>query len=613
MDDSKFIKTDIALFIFLIVSLVVHYLQLVSVETDNLILIIISGLASLPVVLSASYALINRKISIDLLASIALIASLLSEQWSSAVFINLMLTLARIFSGYTKNSATAAIKSLLKLRPQKVKVREGADIVEKPISDIKKGEIVIIETGERIPVDGVVESGEAAVDQSSLTGESMPVSKTVGDEVFSLTLNVSGSITVKVEWVGKDTAFEKMVGLIEKSQNEKVEIQTIGDRFATWYIIATVLSAFALYAFSKDINLVLAVLLVVCADDIAVANPLAFWAAVGRAAKKGIIIKGANYLEGFTKVKLMMVDKTGTLTLGKFKVEEIVPFENYSNNDVLKLAATAEFFSEHPLAKAVINYANANGIKFTRPESFQEFPAKGGTALFENKKIISGKHDFLRESGVKISDIRLKEVLEAESRGLSVTLVSYDGKLIGRINFGDQLRPGVKEAIEKLKGQGIKNWVMLTGDNEQAAARVASELGIGKFHANLMPEDKLKFVKKYIGKDYKVAMIGDGVNDAASLALADVGIVMGAIGSDAAIESADIALMKDDFSKIPEVMDLGRYTIKIAYQNFFIWGVVNIIGLFLVFSRIIGPEGAAAFNFATDFLPIINSLRVLKR
>lgn len=593
--------------------LILHYAKLVSAAADQALLTFFASVATLPVILSAFYSVRQKKISIDLLASIALVASLLNMEWASAVFINLMLTSARIFADYTANRSRSAIKGLLKLKPEKVKIKNGKSIVEESVSKIKKDDLVVIELGERIPIDGMVVSGQAQIDQSSLTGESLSISKGEGDMVYSSTLNVSGSIIVRAEKVGKDTAFEKIIKLVDESQNDKAGIQTVADKFATYYIIITVIGALAIYLYYRDLRLVLAVLLVACADDIAVAIPMAFSAAIGNAAKQGIVIKGGQFLEGLTRVKTIIMDKTGTLTRGRMKVEGVKAFGKYSEQEVIRLAATADIFSEHPIAKAVAEYASAKKIKFEKPKKFKEFSGKGMTAEYQGKEIVAGKISFLRDRKISMTDAEHEYVEKAEKSGISSVLpIGFDGKLAGAVLLADEIRPETKRAIMSLKDLGVDNMVMLTGDNEKVARKVSKAVGIGKFHANLLPEDKLDYVKKYLNKKYKVAMVGDGVNDAASLALADIGIAMGAIGADSAIEAADVALMKDDFSKIPDAIRLSQYVHGIARQDFLIWGVVNLLGLGLVFGHVIGPEGAAAFNFITDFFPIINSLRVFR-
>lgn len=610
MKKNNFLNFDNVLLIALVFVLLLHYFNLVHSELDKLLLIVVSFLATLPVVLKALWSLKNKKFSIDLLAGIALTFSLLAGQWISAIFINLMITSARILANYTKSRSRRIIQSLLKMKPHKAKIEKDGKLTEVPLSALKKGDLVVVDLGERIPVDGVVEKGEASVDQSSLTGESIPVAKTKGSQVLSSTIVVSGNLIIRTEKIGKETIFEKIIGLVEESQINKAEIQTVSEKFTGWYIFITLAGSMILYSVSGNLSLVLAVLLVTCADDIAVAIPLAFLAAIGQAAKRGVIVKGSNFLEGLTKVKVMMVDKTGTLTRGKLKVEEVFAFNNLKKDEVLKLAGTASLFSNHPAAKAIVSWTKEMGITLSEPAKFEEIAGKGTRAFYENKKIITGKQSFFQEVRIEISDEERRIINREKEKGLNITLIGCDNKLVGFIGLADALRPKIKETIAKLRKIGVDRIIMLTGDNEKIAERIAEQADIKEFHANLLPEDKLKYLKKYLSNDYKLAMVGDGVNDAAVLSLADIGIAMGAIGSDTAIEAADIALMKDDFSKIPEIIKISKFTLKISRQDFWIWGIINVIGLFLVFGNILTPVSAAAYNFITDFIPLINSLRL---
>ncbi|HUX35829.1 MAG TPA: cation-translocating P-type ATPase [Candidatus Paceibacterota bacterium] len=604
------VNLDKIIFIVLAVLLVFAYIPFLPKTGIPDILFVVSIIATIPVVWSATKSIMNKEISVDLLASVALVASFLAQQWNSVAFINLMLTSARIFGSYTESKAHAAIESLFKLRPEKIKIRRGKEVVEIHIDDVKIGDLVVVETGERVPIDGEIIQGDASIDQSSLTGESVPVNKTVGDKVLSSTLNVSGSLLVKTEKVGKDTTLEKIIALVDESQKQKSDIRTTADKFADWYVAIAFVGAATIYFFSRDIDLVLSVLLVVCADDIAIAVPLAFYSAIGYAARRGVIVKGGKFLEGLTKIKTVVMDKTGTLTLGKLKVEEIYPLNGEKTEDVTKMAALSDFFSGHPSAKAVMRYAKDKGVSFRKPDTFEERPGYGTLATFGSDKYISGNVKFFKKLDIKISDEDDKKIKEYQDKGYSTTLIGHNGKLAGLVILADEIRPGAKEALASMRNLGVEHYIMLTGDNERVAARVASELNISEFHANLLPEDKVAFVRENIKKLHSTAMIGDGVNDAASLALADVGIAMGAIGSDAAIESADVALMRDDIKELPQVMRLGRYTMRIARQDFLIWAITNAAGLFLVFTRVIGPDGAAAFNFVTDFFPLLNSIRL---
>lgn len=596
----------VALFAFLSL----HYTNLIPPDYDALILFALSSIATFPVLWNTLQSLRKHQTSVFLLASIALIASLIAKEFSSAAFLGLMLTSARIFASYTESKAKAAIESLFKLRPQNVKIKKGNNIVVVNAEEVKVGDSVVIEGGDRVPIDGTIIQGEASIDQSSLTGESLPVTKFKGDPVYSSTLDVAGSIIVRAEKIGKDTTLEKIINLVESSQKEKADIRTVAEKFAKWYIVATLIGAAAIYLIFKDLLLVLSLLIVVSADDIAVAVPMAFTAAIGYAASRGVIIKGGKYLEGLSKVRLFIVDKTGTVTSGKLKVHQVKSYPDFSREEVLRLAGTIEAVSEHPIAKAILSYAQSQKLKPEKISEFKEFPSKGIQAVYKGKNLLVGNIAFAYEEKVHISRAQADEIAAVENQGFNASLVAYDNKLIGFITCADALRPKIKEAVDELKELGVKSVTMLTGDNGKVAERIAGEIGIIDFHANLLPEDKLDYIRRSLNKDYKVAMVGDGVNDAAGLALADIGIAMGVIGSDTAIEAADVALMRDDFSEIPEMVKLSNYTNRIAYQDFWIWGVVNAFGLFIVFTRLVGPEGAAVSNFITDFFPIINSLRL---
>ncbi len=565
-----------------------------------------------PVIYNAFKALISRHLTIDLLASIALVFSLLAREWQSAVFISLMLTSARLFARYTAARAKNAIRSLMKLRPTKVHQLQNGKVIEVSIDKIKVGDLIAVESGERVAVDGAVESGEASLDQSTLTGESEPVFKTAGDEVLSSTLNVSGSLVVRVERIGKETTFSKILELVEKSQANKAPITSMVDRFAGWYILLTLVGSVLLFIFTKNILLVLAILLVTCADDLAVAVPLAFGAAIALMARRGIIVKGGEYLEGLTKIKTVIFDKTGTITEGKPKVKEVTIFDGYPEKDFLALLGAVESESVHPAARATQKYISAQKINIPAIVKVHEEPGFGIKGIISGEEVLAGKAKFLKDNGIVFSSAELEKIDEQKAKQRTVTILSRGIKPIGFVAMQDEIRPAAASVVCALKETGIKRILMLTGDNEKIAADVAKHVGISEFKANLLPQDKIDFLKQVLNSKDKVAMVGDGVNDAASLALADVGIAMGAIGSDAAIESADIVLMKDELNKIPETIKLSRLTLKIIHQDLWLWGTVNVVGLVLVFGGVLSPAGAAAYNFLTDFLPLFNSMRIFR-
>lgn len=576
------------------------------------VLIVVSTIGLMPVIYNAVKALFRRHLTIDLLASVALIFSLLAHEWTSAVFISLMLAAARLFARYAGNKAKKAVQSLLKLRPTKAHLLRDGKIIETPIEEIKIGDEIVVESGERAAIDGIIVSGQASIDQSSLTGESELIVKAEGDEVLSSTLNISGSLVVRAERVGQDTTFSKILQLVEKSQTSKSAITSTVDRFAAWYIFLTLVGSAALFFWTGKAVLVLSILLVTCADDLAVAVPLAFTAAIGVIARRGIIVKGGEFLEGLTKIKTMIFDKTGTITQGKPQIEKVVVFGDVAPEEFLALLGATESESEHPTAEAIDAYVVAKKIKMPLIIKVHEEPGFGIMGRVGNDEVLAGKTKFLKDQGVVFLPEQLQLIEEQKLKHLTITVLGKNKKALGFVAMADAIRPAAAEVMKKLKEQGVEKLIMLTGDNEKIAAEVAGRVGIDEFRANLLPQDKIDFLKTKLNPKDKVAMVGDGVNDAAALAAADIGIAMGAIGSDAAIESADIVLMKDRLSSIPETISLSHYTLKIIRQDLWLWAAVNAVGLILVFGGVLNPSGAAAYNFLSDFLPILNSLRIFR-
>ncbi len=370
--------------------------------------------------------------------------------------------------------------------------------------------------------------------------------------------------------------------------------------------------ASVIYFFSHNLALILSVLLVTCADDLAVAVPLSFTAAINAAARRGIIVKGGTFIEGFPKIKAFIFDKTGTITSGKPKINHITIFDGQSEKEFFSLLGSLEAESQHPTAKAVMKFIREKNIEISVADNLYERPGYGSKGTIKNETIIVGKINFLEENGVKFSKDESDAIDKEIAEGHGITILGFKKKALGFVSFSDTIRPQASYVIDHLKKRGAERLIMLTGDNEKVAAQIAQEVHIPEYKANFLPEDKINFLKGIIKPNYKVAMIGDGVNDAPSLGLADIGIAMGAVGMDAAIESADIVLMKDKLVNLLEMSDLSHYTLKVIRQDFWIWGISNAVGLALVFGGIIGPSGAAAFNFLTDFLPLLNSLKLFR-
>ncbi|MEI6238363.1 MAG: cation-translocating P-type ATPase [bacterium] len=609
-----------ALMLVLLISLVFHGLGVTGVfspesllgKVSEFFLIIISIIGVIPVLVSAGIALFKRSITIDLLAGIALAFTLLQHEWVSAAFINLMLSSARLFDAFTQKKTENIITHLLKLRPVSVRVKSGEHTKIIPLEEVKIGEIIIVESGDRIPIDGKVIQGQASVDQSTLTGESQPVSKTDGSQVFSSTLCLSGSLFVKAEKVGKDTTLAKMIALVDEASRAKTKTETFANKFSAWYIGISLIAAILIYLITRNLNLVLSLLLVTCADDLAVAIPLGFTVAISKAAKHGIIVKGAAVMERLKDIRTFVTDKTGTLTSGVSTVLKVISLGDVPEASCVNAAAICSVDSKHPTALAILGYAKSRKIDVHTPDEVKETPGDGVWAKHEKHEFLQGKVSFLASHGIEISEEASKTIREEQKGGKSISAIAIDGKLVAIFVLADDIRKYAKEVIAETRTLGVRNWVMLTGDNEQVAARVAGEIGIDSYFANLKPEDKLEHIKKLKHRHGAIAMMGDGVNDAAALALADVSFAMGAIGSDASIEAADIALMHDDLRRVPEAIFLSKESIAIVKQNFVIWAVSNGIGLGLVFFGVIGPVGASLYNFLTDFVPILNVFKIYR-
>ncbi len=573
---------------------------------------ILSFAGLIPVAYSAFRSLIEKSLSVDLLAAIALGFSLLAHEWSSAAFITLMLAFARVFDRLTEARAQKAISSLMKYHVELVRIKSGETITEVHVSQVRVGDHVIVDTGDRMPVDGMVISGTADVDESSLTGESELVPKKAGDNVYTATVNESGSLIVRAERIGKDATLSKIMALIDEASRSKNKAERAADKFTQIYILAALATAIAMYLFGLSTHVILAVLLVVCADDIAVAVPLAFTAAITRAARRGVIVKGSAAFEQLSHMKYILADKTGTLTRGKPKVVDIRAYGSMSPDAVLERCGMAASESRHIVSRAILEYIADKKLRIHAADEFNEVPGQGIVFSHGGEHMLFGRLSFMEQKGVPVHEELRKAVIAEKDMGRGVAVLAVDGSVAGLVAYQDELRPRAMEIVAETRALGVREWHMLTGDNERAAKAVADQIGIKHFHANMTPETKVEFVRHFEKERKKgdiVGYIGDGVNDAASLSLVDVSIAMGGIGSDAAIAAADITIMKDNLARVPEIIGISHKVINVMRWNFAIWAITNSIGLGLVAFGVIGPAGAATYNFLTDFIPIANALR----
>jgi len=565
-----------------------------------------------PIVKSAIKALFIPDLNVDTLVSIAAIAATSVGAYREAAAVLFIMLLGESLEGITVEKAGKAIASLIQLSPKMAWVKREGKEIEVPIEEVKANEIVIVKPGERIPVDGKIISGCGMVNQSTLTGESIPIEKGVGDKVYCGTINESGSCELEATQVAEDTKLAQIKRLILEAQAEKSPTQRVMDRFSRYFIPAILLIAFVTLLITGEAVRAITVLIVACPCALVLGTPTAVVAAIGNAAHQGILIKGGLYLEQMGKLKTLFLDKTGTLTKGRPEVVGIKSFDGTDEKEVLYWAAVAEKRSEHPLGKAVLQKAEEEGFNIPHPESFQDSRGKGVKATFDSRNILVGRPEMLAEEGIEISE-RVKELLkEEESYGMTSLLVSLDSRVMGCISISDTLREKARAAIDRIREEGVSEIWMLTGDNEQVANRIANELGI-RYEARLYPEEKVKMVKEWKKGGKIVAMVGDGVNDAPALAAADVGIAMGAVGTDVAMETADIVLMSDELEKIPRVIRLSRKALHVIKENLVFALIFNTILVFLSTQGWMTMILGAVMHQASSLIVILNSIRLLKK
>ncbi|MDD5134532.1 MAG: cation-translocating P-type ATPase [Phycisphaerae bacterium] len=538
----------------------------------------------------------NRKITVNVFVTVALIATIAIGEFRAAAVIVFIMAVAGALESYTLDKTRRSIRNLLDLTPKTATVRRGEVEVTMPVSEIGIGDIVIVRPGGRIPVDGIVIAGQSSVNQAPITGESMPVEKFKGSEVFGGTLNETGRLEIETTKVGSDTTLARIVHLVEQAQGTKAPIQNLADHFTAWFLPTVIVLAIIAFLATGNVKIAVAVLLVACPCAFAIATPTAVTAGISNMARHLVLIKGGVFLELAQKLDVLLVDKTGTFTFGRPKVVDIVSFNGIPEEEVLSLAAIAEKYSEHPLARSVMARAKECGIDVPDPKEFNIEVGMGVTARLDSKEILVGKNKFLRDKGVCIAEYIDYAISEQTEQGRTTILVANNMKPVGLIAIADEIRPQTSLAITALKAMGIKKIIMLTGDNHKVAKSVAEEIGVDDFKAELLPEQKLQFVEKLQKEGNVVGMIGDGINDAPALALADVGIAMGAAGTDVAVETADVTLMNDDLSRVVNFMNMSRKVLFRIKLNIFFSMFYNVIGFILAGFGMLTPVLAVVFQ-----------------
>jgi len=594
-----------------ITSWALSYLNLLPNQiTDGLALFAVTILG-IPIVFDAIKAVLSKNFNLDFLASIAIVASVLVQEYIAAAIVAIMLTGGEMLEDYASEKATAAIEKLIKSAPQKARVRRNGREIEVPIEEVLLGDIVIVKPGEKIPVDGLVMKGTATVDQATITGESMPADKFAGDEVFGNTILELGALEVKVTKVGEDTTFAHIIKLVREAQSRKAPIERIADRYARWFTPIILTIASLVFLVTGDTLRVISIFLIACPCALTIATPTAMIAGIGNAAKRGILIRGGTILEKAAKVNMVVIDKTGTLTTGYPDVVTIKGVNGRKETDILFLAELAEKYSEHPLAKAVLKKAGSLGIDIADPSDFIVLPGYGVATRFNGKEITVGNRRLLENKEIKIDQASENYLTTLEENGQTALLIAEGRELAGIIGVADSLREKIPQATEKMRRVGIKKIVMLTGDTSRIAKVVAKRAGINEVKAELLPEDKVLYVEKFRAT-HKVAMVGDGINDAPALASADVGIAMGAAGTDIAIETAGIVLTTNELGKVPEAIGLSKGTLNVIKQNILFALAINILGVIISTTGIVHPILAAAIHEGNALSVVLNSVRLIR-
>lgn len=599
------IKMTIVSAVFLLISLGFMLCGVTPFFNPAWLTVLISGL---PIIYKAFNKLVfYRCISSPLLITIAMIAAITIGELFAAGEVALIMAVGELLEDATINKVKRGLGRLLELTPttgHKIFADGKEETVE--LKDVSEGDILRVLAGETIPADGIIVKGSTSINQAALTGESLPVDKTIGDSVMAGTVNYYGVIEIRVETV-KNTYLQKMINLVKKAESEKAPTQKIVDKWATILIPSALGIAFLTYLFTREIIRAVTVLVVFCPCALVLATPTSIMAAIGQAAKHGILIKSGAALEEMGRVDTVVFDKTGTLTTGEIVVSDIVSLaDNITSKRVLELAASIEKYSEHTLAKAIVHHAQEDGVCLSEVQNFQMIAGKGVSAEFENHSLIAGNLCFIKESGISINDKILKQIQQFAKQGKALVLLAYKNNLIGLIALTDTIRKETSSIIAELKRQNVST-LLLTGDNATTACQFAKIAGIQRFYADLLPNDKVAHIERLQNDGHIICMCGDGVNDAPALKTANVGVAMGNIGSDIAIDSADIALINDNIESLPYLKKLSLQTIKTIKTNITISMTLNLLGIILSVSGILTPITGAIMHNLGSVLVVLNA------
>ncbi|GAQ18414.1 HAD family hydrolase [Oceanobacillus picturae] len=576
----------------------------------NWSLIIASILGVAPIAIQAYQALKVKVVSIDVLVTIAVIGAVLIQNYEESAIVTFLFLFGSYLEQRTLNKTRSAIKELTELAPESaLKQMENGEFEEVDVDDVDEGDILLVKTGAKVPVDGTVLTGEGHINEASITGESLPVSKKVDSEVFAGSILENGTIQIQADRVGEDTTFGRIIELVEEAQDSKSEAERFIDRFSKYYTPAVLVLGFIVWLFSKDIELAITILVLGCPGALVIGVPVSNVAGIGNGARNGVLLKGSEVINDFSRVDTIVFDKTGTLTVGNPEVAE-KEFYGKNTEEVLGYLASVERESDHPLAKAVLQ--EIGKTTFSTVEETEVVKGGGIVAKVNGHRIAVGNVALMEKENVQFTEKAKSDVERFEQNGNSLVLTSVDGELKVLMGIRDQIRPGVKENLQQLKNLGVKNLVVLSGDNQGTVDLVARELGLTEAHGHMLPEGKSAYIEKMQAEGGIIAFVGDGVNDSPSLALADIGIAMGS-GTDVAIETSDVVLMNSDFSRLPHALGLTKSTSSNMKQNIIIAvGVVLILLASLLFSEWMNMSIGMLVHELSILVVILNGMRLLR-
>lgn len=593
----------------ILLSFAFRYLHLNPIFKDAL-MIAAAFVAGYPIALNAFRAIKFRIVGIDALVTLAVIGALIIGEYWEAAAVTFLFMFGAYLEGKTLEKTRSAIKSLLDLAPNTARVIRDDKETEIPAEEVMLDEIVIIKPGEKIPVDGTVVEGSSYVNQAAITGESIPVSKAIDDTVFSGTVIESGYIKVRADRVGEDTTFSRILQMVEEAQDKKARTQKFLEVFSKYYTPSIMVLAVIVFIITRDVELALTLLVIACPGALVISTPVSIVAGIGNGARHGVLMKGGEVIEKLGTTKVLAFDKTGTLTVGKPKVTKIRAFHG-EEEDLLKLTAIAEGYSEHPLARAILEEANKRFESLPSPEDSEIIAGHGLKVKVEGRTILVGNRKLMIENQINISQEVEEYISQEESLGQTVVITADKDRVLGVISIADDIRDGAVELIKRLKAKGIKRIVMLTGDNERAAAAIAKKLGLDDYYAELLPEGKVEMLKKLQDNYGTTAMVGDGVNDAPALASADFGIAIGGAGSDVAMETADVVLMSAELNKLSYAIGLSRATVINMKQNIYFAIAVVMLLIAGVLLKLVFLSSGMLIHELSVLLVIINAIRLL--